>query len=703
MVAQRYRIPTTLKTLMDGFPLQQNSDKETLFSQKNRGLEDAFSRVAYRVGFSSKLLYKSKLSGFPKVLLPAILLLKEDRACVITALSDDHTQVKVMMPEVENSEEVWVEVDALEEESTQSCFIMKPLVNREESSSSDTQNRHWFWSSLSYSKGLYVDALVASFLLNFFMLATPLFTMNVYDRVVPNSAFDTLWVFSIAIGVVFVFDAVMKFLRIYTLEMVAKKSDVLMASKIFEYVLRVRLSHCFASVGSFASNLREFDTIRSFFTSTSMAMIIDLPFLALFLVVIYMIGGEMVFVPIVAALLIVFYSLIIKYPLKKSINRVSKASAYKNGVLIESLSTIETIKSFSMQGQMQWKWEESVGKIAKDEIRLRLLSGSITIVSNFIVQLSTVTILILGVYAISEQHLSMGGLIALVMLTSRTLAPLNQFAGLISNYEHVKHAYKQINEIMQLPTDYSDEQKFVDRKKIYGTIEFKKVKFRYPNTTHYILDDVSFKIMANEKVGIIGLNGSGKTTILKLIMGLYEPESGSILIDGVDIHQINPYSLRKSIAYVPQDIVLFNGTLQENIMNSVEYLSDEALIEASQMSGVDTFVAENPQGYTIPIKERGEGISGGERQAIGLSRAFVNREASMVLMDEPSSMMDSNTQTLVEQSIKQFSTNKTVILVTHKQTLLQLSERLILLKDGKVLLDSTYANVMNALAQKVPL
>ncbi|MCH9740715.1 MAG: type I secretion system permease/ATPase [Epsilonproteobacteria bacterium] len=694
IVAKLYQSSISIENITDGLPLKQGSDKYKVFSYKNRGLDEIFSRVANSAGFSSKLINDITLSKIPQLLLPIILLLKDDKACVITALSADATKVKVIMPEIAEDEGQWVETKVLEQESIDACFLINPIVKEEQKS---IEKSHWFWGSLRYSKWLYFDVLLASFLLNIFMLATPLFTMNIYDRVVPNAAFDTLWILSIAIIVVFVFDALMKFLRTYTLEMAAKKSDVIMASTIFQYVLNIKLSNRFTSVGSFASNLKEFDTIRSFLASASMALIIDLPFLVIFLIVIYIIGGEIVFIPIVAALLIISYSLIIKKPLKKSLDRVSKSSAYKNGILIESLNTIETIKSLVLQSHIQWKWEESVGEIAKDEIRLRLLSNSITIVSSFVVQLSIVSVLILGVYAISEQSLSMGGLIALVMLTSRTLAPLNQFAGLISNYEHMKSSYKIIDEIMQLPTDYTNEQKFVERKNIQGSIEFKNVKFKYKNTKQYILDDVSFKILPSEQVGVIGPNGSGKSTILKLIMGLYEPESGSILIDGIDIHQINPYGLKKSIAYVPQDVVLFRGTLQENI-GGFSYLSDEKLIEISQKSGVEAFVARNLLGYSMPIGEGGEGISGGERQAIGLARALVKERANIVLMDEPTSMLDSNSQLLVEQSIKEFSVEKTLLMVTHKQTLLQFCKRLILLKDGKVLLDSTQESVLSALS-----
>jgi ATP-binding cassette subfamily C protein LapB len=690
-----YHNSIDIETTLQGIPFEGSQEYSEIFTLNNLGLDDAFSRVTERAGFSSKLIQGIKLKRIPKVIFPVILLLKENKVCILTELSGEYS--KVIMPEISGDKAYWVKSQDLKKEFTGSLFLLKPLIRTE---SNKREKRDWFWSSLNYSKGLYLDIFLASFLLNLFMLATPLFTMNVYDRVVPNSAFDTLWVFVIAIVVVYLFDTLMKVLRTYTLEVVAKKSDVLISSRIFEHVLNIKLSHGFSSVGAFASNLKEFDTIRSFFTASSMATVIDLPFLIIFLVVIFIIGGNIVAVPLVASALILFYSFIIKRPLQKSINNLSLSSAYKNALLIESLSTLETIKSFSLQSQMQWKWEESVGKIAKDEITSRLLTGSITTFTNFVIQIANVTVLILGVYAISEQSLTMGGLIALVMLTSRSLAPLNQFASLISNYEQSKRAYYHLNTIMKLPTDSELHQDDVERKKILGQIEFKEVKFKYPESKNYILDGISFKIDAGESVAIIGTNGSGKTTILKLIMGLYEPESGSILIDGIDIRQFNPHSLRKSMAYLPQEIVLFKGTLQENIRNSVDKLSDKALILSSKLSGVETFVAKNSMGYNMPIKERGEGVSLGEKQSIGLARLFAKSRASMVLMDEPTNGMDSNSELWVLKSLQGFITTRTMLMVSHKNNLLKLSKRLILLENGKILLDGSYKDVIEQLSLK---
>lgn len=695
-----YNQPVNINTILDGLAFNRDEDISSLFSLENRGLDDLFSKVAIKANFTSTLVENSTIKKIPKILLPVILFLTEDRVCILTEVNLKKNEVQVIFPDLEEKA-MSLSYKELERDFTGSLLLLKPTFEQEDISEHGLKKqKHWFWSSLSYSKSIYLDVIVASLLLNVFMLATPIFTMNIYDRVVPNAAFDTLWVFAIAIGIVYIFDAFMKFLRTYTLEVAAKKSDVIISSKLFEYVLKIKLFHRFSSVGSFASNLKEFDHIRSFFTSTSMATLIDLPFLFIFLAVIFFIGAEIVFVPIVAVLIIILYALMVKRPLKNSIDKVSNSSAYKNAVLIESLTAIETIKSFNLQSRMQWRWEASVGEISSDEISSKLLSNSITTFSSFVTQISSVAIIILGVYAISEQNLTMGGLIALVMLSSRTLAPLNQFASLIANYEYAKSSYILLNEIMNLPVDYEDNKRYIERKSIKGSISFRNVKFKYPNSKNYILNDVSFNILAGEHVGIIGTNGSGKTTILKLIMGLYEPESGQILIDGIDIKQLNPYDLKRYLAYVPQNIVLFKGTLQENMINANENVNDEILIRAAQLSGVDAFVAEHPDGYNMPIQERGMGLSGGQKQAIGVMRALIKENAKIILMDEPTNSMDSRTELNVEKSLVNFSKDKSMLIVSHKQSLLRYAERIILLQNGKVLLDGTYDKVMQELSQK---
>ena len=460
----------------------------------------------------------------------------------------------------------------------------------------------------------------------------------------------------------------------------------------------MKLSNRFSSVGSFANQLKEYDTLRSFFTASSMAMLIDLPFIFLFFVVIFLIGGKMVLVPIVASLIIIIYSLLLIYPLKNRIERLSKIKASKDGFLIESLGSLESIKLFSWFDKSIQKWESYTLRIAKEELGYRILSNSMSFVSNLVIQLSSISMVVWGVYAIWEQSLTLGGLIALVMLSSRTLAPLNQFLALVGNYQHAKRAYKTLDTIMKLPTEEESTDALLGRVK--GEICFKNVSFRYPNEEQYILEDISFTIKAGEKVAIVGAIGLGKSTILKLILGLYEPQKGAVLIDGVDVRYLGTSVLRDAISYLPQEIKLFSGTLLENIQNPQKPYDEKLLELATRLSLLNRVVDRHAKGYSLEVGEHGERLSSGEREAVGLARIFTKTSASILLLDEPTRSMEHSAQESIYKSIKLFSSNKTLLFISHKPTILGLAERLIVLERGKLVLDGSRDKVLDTLSKR---
>ena len=691
--------PFSAEALIADLPVEPGRSTPHLFSLHDGGSKSAFSRAAKRAGFQSKLV-RYRLDEISALLLPVILVLKNEGACILTELSHDGTMAKVILPELEEGSG-WVAMEDLEAEYLGYAFLLKPEYHYRDIRKKVLRHeaKHWFWDTLKYSKSIYIDVFAASFLINLFILATPLFTMNVYDRVVPNNAVDTMWVLAVGVIVVYGFDLLLKFLRAYFLENAAKKSDIIMSSLIFEQVMNLKMAVRPRSVGSFANNLKDFESIRSFFTASTLSAMIDLPFALIFLVVVYIIGGWLVFIPIAGATIILLYSLAIERPLRESVESTYEAAAHKNAILIESLTGIETIKALGLSGQSQWRWEEATGEIAKKGLKSRILSSSLTSFVNFMIQINSVALIIGGVYAIQERELSMGGLIAVMMLGSRMLAPMGQVASLIANYEQTKTAYGVLEQIMSLPVERSPSQKFIERSTYRGTIEFKNVTFTYPGSNKPALDGVSFTIRSGEKVGIIGANGSGKSTIEKLILGLYEPDQGSILIDGIDINQIDPADLRRNIAYVPQEILLFQGSVKDNITARVPDAEDEAIIKAAAMSGVDTFVNAHPMGYDMPVHERGEGLSGGQRQAIGVARALL-LPSPILLMDEPSNAMDSANEARLIATLKEVSRGVTLLMVSHKQNLLELTERFILLDNGRVVLDDSRSEAMAKLRQK---
>lgn len=691
-----YNVPYSAEALVAGLPIEKGVNSVELFSIKG-GSKSLFSRAAQRAGFVTKLVNK-ELQELSPLVLPCILMLKNRSACILESFDETHSKAKIIHPDIAEGEN-WVELENLEKEYVGFCFLLKKefaFDNQRESLLANAGSS-WFWGTIKRSKQIYLDVFLASFLINIFILASPLFTMNVYDRVIPNNAIETLWVLALGVFTVYLLDIILKFTRSYFLEIAGKKSDVIMSSILFEKVMDLKMVARPKSVGAFANNLKDFDAIRNFFTSSTLSALIDLPFAVIFLAMVYFIAGYMVIVPVVLIVLILIYTFSVKDALTKSIESTYQASAIKNGILIESLNLLETIKAFSGGGHAQWKWEEASGEIANRGLKAKILSNSITTVTSFLIQLDSVVVVLLGVYMIKEVELTMGGLIAAIILSSRAIAPMAQVAALIANYEQAKTAYTALDNIMKLPVERPEGKRFVRREKLLGTIEFKNVTFAYPEAAKYSLEDVSFKINAGEKVAILGRNGSGKTTIEKLILGLYSPENGSVLIDGIDISQIDPVDLRKNIGYMPQDVILFNGTVKENIVYKAPYVDDETILKAARVGGVNEFVDKHPLGFDMPILERGEGLSWGQRQSIALARAFL-LDAPIVLLDEPTNSLDNTAENHTKALLKENIVGKTTILITHKMALLDIVDRLIVIDNGRVVMDGKKEDVLAKLS-----
>jgi ATP-binding cassette subfamily C protein LapB len=689
-----YHKPFSAEALTAGLPIEPGAEAPELFSINNaKGL---FSRAAEKAGLKSSIV-KRPLAQISPLQLPMIILLSNQGACILDRFSEDGEQAKIIMP-AEEPVEQWVDTEDLSDEYIGYGFMVKKAFEYadENSRTLHLQQKHWFWSTLKLSLPIYKDVLYASLLINLFVLASPLFTMNVYDRVVPNNAIETLWVFALGVTIVYVLDTFLKFTRTYLLETAAKKSDVIMSSIIFEKILDLKMEHHPSSVGSFSSNLRDFDSIRSFLTNATMAAVIDLPFAIIFLSVIAYIGGGIVLFPIATMVFILGYAFFIKKPLRESIESSHEASAKKNAILIETLSNIETLKSLGTLGQVQYKWEESTGEIAAKGLKSRMISASIPTITQLLIQINTVMIIVYGVYQIQDFALSMGGLIAIVILTGKTLAPMGQVAALMTNYEDTKTSYETLNEIISKTSERPSGKQFVERPDFSGRIEFVDVTFSYPGNEVPALKNVSFVINPGEHVAIIGRIGSGKSTIQKLILGLFEPDSGQILIDGIDIKQIDPADLRKNLGYVSQDIMLFKGTVKDNIIYRATHASDGAMIRAAQISGTSEFIKKHPRGYEMPIGERGQGLSGGQRQSIGIARAFL-LDSPIMLMDEPSNAMDQITEARLLKNLHDNLKGKTALFVTQKMTLLNIVERVIVINDGKIFIDAPKEDALKQL------
>jgi ATP-binding cassette subfamily C protein LapB len=538
--------------------------------------------------------------------------------------------------------------------------------------------------------------LLASVLVNLFVIATPLFTMNVYDRVVPNDAVETLWVLAVGVLVVYLFDGLIRYIRNYLLEIAGKKSDIIMSSILFEQTLNLRMDQWPKSVGSFANNLRDFESIRNFFTASTMAALVDLPFALIFLVLIAYIGGPLVAIPLLIIGILLIFSLLMIKPLRESIEATFEASANKHSHLIESLNNIQTIKTLGASHHSQWVWEESTGEIANKSMRARMLSSSIQVVTSFLMQLNTVGVIIFGIYRIADLELSLGGLIAVVMLGSRAVAPMGQIAALITNYQQTRTAFDTLDNLMRQPVERSEDKQYVRRPSFEGAIQLKNVDFAYPEAERLTLSDISLSIKPREHVGIIGKVGSGKTTITKLIVGLYQPTEGTMSVDGIDINQIDPADLRHHVGYLSQDVHLMRGSIRDNIVFKDPHIDDERLLEVAEICGVSQFVNRLPMGFDTPVGEQGSWLSGGQRQSIGLGRAILLDEPILIL-DEPTNSMDNTTEASIRKTLYEYTRDKTLILVTHKAPMLSLVERLIVVDEGRIVMDGPKQDVLDAL------
>lgn len=691
-----YNRPVTVDALISGLPVAPGARGPEMFSiDRSKGM---FQRVAARAGFASRLI-KRDLEEISGLLLPCILVLKNRDAVILEKIDRKTGQARVIFPEVSGGAE-WIDFAKLNESYAGFAFLLK-LEFKQESASKKTLNLrkgHWFWDTLKLSKEAFVSVIVASILINFFVIATPLFTMNVYDRVVPNDAIETLWVLAIGVLLVYAFDMALRFLRTYFLEVSGKKSDVIMSSIIYEQVMNLKMSEWPRSVGAFANNLREFESIRGFFTSSTISALVDLPFSILLLILVAYIGGPLVVVPIVVMILLLLYSFAIMKPLRESIESTFEASANKNAHLIESLHSIQTIKSLGVASHSQWVWEESSGAIANKSMRSRILSSSIAVISQFLMQLNTVCIIIFGVYQISDQALSLGGLIAVSMLASRAVAPVGQVATLISQYQQTRTAFDSLDGIMNMPVERPENKQYVRRPSFDGHIEFKKVSFSYPEAQQASLTDISFEITPGEHVGIIGKVGSGKSSLAKLLIGLYEPTAGSISVDDINSKQIDPADLRQHIGYLSQEVGLMRGTIRDNLVYRDPQIRDERLLDVAALCGVDQFVNQLPSGYDTQVGEQGACLSGGQRQAIALGRALLRNE-SIVVLDEPTSNMDNSTEFRIKRKLFDYTRDKTLIVITHKTSMLDLVERLIVVENGRILLDGPKQQVVEKLKQ----
>ncbi|MFW6076557.1 MAG: type I secretion system permease/ATPase, partial [Hyphomicrobiales bacterium] len=654
-----------------------------------------FARAAQRIGYAAQLV-KRPLQRLNPLALPAVLLLEDGDACLVFKVAKG-AQAEIYDPATDSRTSVaWSDLEAA---YTGKAILVKP---RAEPGQHDGQRAaaaggHWFWGVIRLLWPTYAQVIVAAALINILALASPLFIMNVYDRVLPNKAIPTLWVLALGIGLAILFDLLLRSLRGRLIDGAGRRADVVLASRIYEHVLGLKFAARPDTTGSFANRLADFEQVREFFTSGTLATLTDVAFFGLFFLVIYMVAGPLAYIPAVAAVLVVVIGLILQFPLRRAARASAVDAAQRHSLLVESIAALETVKSLRAEGRLQRQWEDLVGRTSRTFETARKHSSMIQNSTFAVQQLVTVAIVIGGTYMFDQGDITMGGIIAAVILSGRCVAPFGQFSTLIARTQQSFAALGALNQIMAMESERPAGKQFIAQPITAGKIEFRSVRFTYPGAANPAINDLDLVIEPGEKVGVIGKIGSGKTTIGRLLCGLHDVSEGSLLIDGIDIRQFHPHEVRRAVGFVSQDADLFFGTLRDNILMGAPGASDEDFLRASRLAGVDDFALKHPQGYDMQIGERGRALSGGQRQAVTLARIFL-LDPQIIFLDEPSGAMDLASERDLIRRLKQATRpEQTLIVATHRYSMLDLVDRLVVLSNGRAGADGPKHKVLEVL------
>lgn len=649
-------------------------------------------------------LVRRRANEFSTYVMPLILLRKDKGAAILLGYDRDKDQnfvYQLIMPDI-GMEPVQVGYEELDTWYTGHAILAKPAAKVDMRAGDETPRApgHWLFSTLWRYNRYYRSAAIGAVLVNVLALASIFFTMNVYDRVVPNQAYVTLWSLTIGVAAAMVFEALARYVRAHLLDVAGKKADLVLGSILFRQALAIQMEHKPASPGAFANQLREFESVRDFFASATLSVVSDLPFVLLFIGMIFAVGGSLGWVPLLMIPCIILISAGIQWPLARTMRENLRESSLKQGVLLESVEGMETLKAVGGQAYMTRRWEAFSAAAASTSMKSRQLTSLATNMTTFLQQIQTVAIVVLGVYLIGSGDLSQGALVATVMLAGRATAPLAQVVGLAVRFQQAKSAMLSLNRLMDMPVDREAGKEYLPLAALSGQLRLKGLRFSYPappgKSNPPVLQDISFSISPGERVAVLGRVGCGKSTLLRMMARLYQPTSGQMLMDGIDVTQIDPADWRRTVGYVGQEARLFYGSLRENIMIGRPDASAEEFLRVLRLTGLDEVARRHPMGINLPIGERGEGLSGGQRQLVSLARTMLARPG-LILLDEPTSAMDTQTEALFMAHLARAAQGQTVVLVTHRLSLLSLVDRILIVDEGRVVADGPKDKIIASL------
>lgn len=678
--------------------------KEALTAQVVRDINNNINfhsvvEVLRSYGFENSIS-KRPLLEIPSLSVPVVVILKNEEAVVITKIEGKGSERRYYVRQSEDGEQVLTYQELSPKYLGYTWFIKPKMVSdvRSELPEYDMP-KAWFWKVIWRFRSYYYQVILASFIINFLTLVSSLYVMNVYDRVIPNQTYETLWALTIGVLVAIGFEFVARMIRAYLTDVAGKKADLIISSALCRRVMALRLIDKPTSSGSYANNLREFESIRDFMTSTSLLVLVDMPFLFLFIFVIYLVGGILAAVPLFIIILVILVSLVVQPKLSARMNESMKESSQRQGLIVEALDGIETLKANNALNWVQQRWDSYTAKISASQIKAKNLSNFVTNFAAKMQQVNTVFLVLIGAYMVNAEsessRITIGAIIASVILSGRALSPVGQIASLALRFQQSKLALKGLDEIIARPIEWDSARQYITLKQVQGKLEFRDVSFQYNEDIPDALSGLNLTIRAGEKVGILGKVGSGKSTLLKLASGLYEPHQGGISLDDVDIRQLDPNFLRSQVALLGQSERLFFGTLRENLdMARMDNLAnDRVFLNALHRFSLLSLVQRHPKGLDMMLGENGLGLSGGQKQLVALARMTI-KDPRVVLLDEPTSNLDQGSENMVINALSGWLGNRTLLVITHRPQVLKLVDRIIVVDNGKVVMDGARDEVL---------
>ncbi|MBC7663828.1 MAG: type I secretion system permease/ATPase [Caulobacter sp.] len=667
---------------------------------------DEAVRVMKAAGYNAGLIQRH-LGDIHPLLLPAILLLKNGDACVLVQRFDAERGVSPMCEVVMPGPEFHVcraSESELEIEYLGFALVATPqpqqATSREQPLLLDAES-HWLWGTLRRFIPYYRSAMLAALLSNVLMLVSGLVTSVVYDKVIPHQAFVTLWALAGGAAIALMFDLLARQLRSHLIDTAGKKADLIIGSLLFRQTLGVRMEHRPESAGSYAHHMAQVEVVREFFAGATLSALSDVPFIVLYVAMTFVIGGPLGWVLVLAIPLLVAMALGIQRSLRKAMSANLTHQADLQGVIVEAVEGLEDLKAVGAQGRFLHRYEDATAAAAETGLKARGMSSWTSNMSMVSQQLVTLVMLVWGVYLIHDGLVTGGALIGAVMYAGRAVAPLSSVVSLATRYQGARAAMISLDRMMSLPTEREKGRSYVTGHRVTGAIALNELSFAYPQTSQSlaprVLKGVTVRVKAGERIAILGRIGSGKSTILRLMAGLYQPTEGMVDVDGLDLRQIDPADYRMRVGFVSQEPRLFNGTLRDNVMMGRPNLDASRLAEVARVTGLDRVVAGHPQGWELSVGEMGGLLSGGQRQLVALARCLITKP-QILLMDEPTSSMDAQSEVMFLRQLKEAAGTRTLIMVTHRPAVLELVDRVIVVDGGKIVLDGPKAAVLAALS-----